>query len=57
MEGELSALGGRVTLIKATLANLPIYHLSLVKIPKGVAQIEKIQNQFLGRDKKETNLT
>lgn len=40
--------GGRITLIKATLSSLPIYFLSLFKIPKGVVvEIELLQNQFL----------
>lgn len=50
------SFAGRVTLMKATLSNLPICHLSLFKNPKGVAfEIEKIQISFLGRDKKEIN--
>lgn len=47
---QLSLFWGRVTLIKATVSNLPIYYLSLLKIPKGVAtEIERIQKQFLWR--------
>lgn len=39
-ENNLS-FGGRVKLSKAALTNLPIYFLSLFKVPKGVAtQIE-----------------
>ncbi|RVW40836.1 hypothetical protein CK203_102602 [Vitis vinifera] len=39
--------GGRITLIKSTLASIPIY-LSLIRIPKAVAKrIEKIQRDFL----------
>lgn len=42
------SFGGRITLIKATLSNLPIYYLSLFKIPKGVAaETERLQNHFL----------
>jgi hypothetical protein len=34
--------GGRLTLIKSTLSNLPTYYLSLFPIPLGVAnKIEK----------------
>lgn len=41
---------GGVTLIKATLSNLPIYYLAVFEIPKGVAaKIERIQIQFLWR--------
>lgn len=48
--------GGRVTLIKATLANIPVYFLSLFVIPTQVVlQIKKIQRDFLwnggGNDK------
>ncbi|RVW74087.1 putative ribonuclease H protein [Vitis vinifera] len=40
--------GGRITLIKSTLASIPIYLLSLIRIPKVVAKrIEKIQRDFL----------
>ena len=39
---------GRITLIKRTLASIPIYLLSLIRIPKAVAKrIEKIQRDFL----------
>ena len=40
--------GGTSTLIKSTLANIPIYLLSLIRIPKSVAKrIEKLQRYFL----------
>jgi hypothetical protein len=39
--------GGRITLIKSTLSNLPTYLLSLFPIPAYVAKrIEKIQRVF-----------
>ena len=39
---------GRLTLIKSTLTNMPIYTMSLFQIPKGVqARLEKIQRDFL----------
>lgn len=48
MEANYLSFWGRVTLIKATLPNLPIYYFSLFKITKGVAtEIERIQKQFL----------
>jgi hypothetical protein len=40
--------GGRITLIKSNLANLPTYYLSLFPSPVSVAKcIEKLQHQFL----------
>ena len=40
--------GGRVTLIKSTLANIPMYYMSLFKISIKVAnRIEKLQCDFL----------
>jgi hypothetical protein len=40
--------GGRVTLIKSTLSNMPTYMLSLFPIPTDVVKrIEKIQRDFL----------
>jgi hypothetical protein len=40
--------GGRLTLIKSTLSNLPTYYLSLFPVPMSVAnRIEKIQRDFL----------
>lgn len=45
------SVGGRLTLIKSTLSNLPIYYMSLFKMPAKVAnKIEKIQRQFLWGD-------
>jgi hypothetical protein len=44
----LLSKGGRVTLIKSTLANIPSYYMSLFKIPVKVAnRIEKLQRDFL----------
>ena len=43
-----SSKGGRVTLIKSTLSNLPTYFLSLFPIPASVAnRIETLQRNFL----------
>ena len=40
--------GGRITLIKSTLASMPIYNLSLFRMPKIVAKrLEKLQRDFL----------
>lgn len=45
------SLGGRVTLIKLVLINLPTYFLSLFAIPNGVAnKIEKLFRRFLWGD-------
>ena len=40
--------GGRLTLIKSTLPSLPIYQLSLVRMPISLAKwLEKLQRNFL----------
>ena len=40
--------GGRITLIKNTLASMPIYHMSLFQMPKSVARrLENFQRDFL----------
>ena len=40
--------GGRITLIKSTLASMPIYQMSIFKMPKIVARrLEKVQRDFL----------
>ena len=40
--------GGRITLIKNTLASMPIYQMSLFRMPKIVARrLEKVQKDFL----------
>ncbi|CAL5397362.1 unnamed protein product [Camellia sinensis] len=42
------SFAGRLTLIKSTLSSLPVYFLSLLKMPEGVARdIEKIEANFL----------
>ena len=46
--------GGRLTLIKSTLSNLPIYFMSLFVIPRKVRlRLEKIQREFLWGDMEE----
>ncbi|KAJ9708505.1 hypothetical protein PVL29_000510 [Vitis rotundifolia] len=40
--------GGRITLLKSTLANIPVYQMSLFRIPNSVARrLEKLQRDFL----------
>ena len=40
--------GGRITLIKSTLASIPLYQMSVFRMPKSVARrIEKLQRNFL----------
>lgn len=47
---------GRLTLIKAAMANIPIYFMSLLNIPKHIAtSIEKLQREFLWRGGAESN--
>ena len=47
-KGKLLSIAGRITLIKASIASLPLYYMSLFKAPKGVIEkINKIQRQFL----------
>lgn len=45
---KLLSFGGRLTLIKSSLSNLPVYYLSLFKLPQSVAkEFESIQVAFL----------
>ncbi|RVW44650.1 Uridine-cytidine kinase C [Vitis vinifera] len=40
--------GGRITLIKSTLSSVPLYQMSVFRMPKSVARrIEKLQRNFL----------
>ena len=49
-KGNLLSIGGRVTLIKACLASLPLYYMSLLPMPKGVIEkIIQLQRNFLWR--------
>ncbi|RVX07712.1 LINE-1 reverse transcriptase-like [Vitis vinifera] len=42
--------GGRITLIKSTLASIPIYQMSIFRMPKSVVKrLEKLQRDFLWR--------
>ena len=42
------SFGGRIVLIKAVLLSLPIYYMSIYKMPEGVIKsIESIQSRFL----------
>ncbi|KAF5952992.1 hypothetical protein HYC85_010936 [Camellia sinensis] len=45
---RLLSFAGRLTLIKSALSNLPLYFLSIFKMPKGIVKaISKIQANFL----------
>ncbi|KAI3788052.1 hypothetical protein L2E82_00677 [Cichorium intybus] len=49
------SFGGRITLAKAVLGNLPTYFLSLFAAPTGVIkELEKIQRQFIWRGLRDT---
>lgn len=49
------SFGGRINLIKAALSNLPIYFLSVFKIPiRVVKEIETLQKRFLWRGNSES---
>jgi len=53
-KGTYISRAGRVVLIKAVLQSLPLYYLSLFKLPSKVAQeINKIQRRFLWNGQKQ----
>ena len=42
------SLGGRITLIKASLSNLPVYYMSLLRMPVAVReQLDRLRREFL----------
>lgn len=48
---RFNTTGGRLTLMNSSLSSLPIYFLSIFKMPVSVAKvIEKIQRQFFWGD-------
>lgn len=48
---RLLSLAGRVTLIKFVLSSLPVYYMSLFRLPRSVAkELDKIQVAFLWGD-------
>ena len=45
--------GGRLSLIRSTLSNMPIYLMSLFRLPKGVKKrLERLKRDFLWGDRK-----
>lgn len=48
------SLGGRLTLIRSVLMNLPTYHISIFQIPKGISRkLELCFRRFLWGDKQD----
>lgn len=46
-KSNMLSIGGRTTLLKASLASLPLYYLSCFPVPKGIIdKINKFQRQF-----------
>ena len=47
-KGRFLSFAGRLTLVKAVLSSLPVYFMSLFKLPEGIAkELDKIQATFL----------
>ena len=47
-KGQILSLGGRLTLVNAVLSAIPLYAMSLYKVPKTIlAQINKIRRLFV----------
>ena len=45
---QYNSKSGRITLIKSTMASMPLYQMSLFRMPKSVARrLEKLQRDFL----------
>lgn len=48
MKKQCLSLGAKITLIKASLSNLPLYYMSLFKMPKSAAsRLDHLRRDFL----------
>ncbi|GKE92528.1 hypothetical protein Tco_1573623, partial [Tanacetum coccineum] len=54
---KIISIGGRLTLIKSFLASIPLYHMSIFKVPTGVLNLlESIRKKFNGVDESERKI-